>query len=461
MTSTLVLPDARERPGHAPTPPERRDTRVRGIRRGGKSHGILALVVLGAVSLAVAAVLGWDLSGGRFLVMETPSMCPSVCVGSLVADRPLQGAVHPGELITFHPPHSYTETYTHVVSRVFANGTIQTRGVANAAPDPWRITRSDIKGEVVFTVWELGWLLKALPLLAVGVFFWVTARPWIGERTRRSWDRGWMTVLAALPLWVLHPLVSASVIGTKVGLPNHRHWASDTVVNTGILPVSFRAAGGRAVHVGSTGVGHVAGSLGVSGSLIVHEAVSLPGWGWTVLASVVVSPLAGFMWMRCATTRGCLSRHCRGKLQLLTGPELEAGPVGVDPPHRLRPADGEAVAIADERRLLVDAHQRRVRRCSCQHPADQPRHPVLQAVEMGQDDQSRHDGQSLTAVAPRPAEVVREPAERTGTRRASCKSCARAPGVGDRLPDGRALKRVGQVSGIAARQVDEACSGDP
>src|SRR5208283_1176558 len=110
--------------------------------------------------------------------------------------------------------------------RVFTNGTIQTRGVANAAPDPWRITRSDIKGEVVFTVWELGWLLKALPLLAVGVFFWVAARPWIGERIRRSWDRGWMTVLAALPLWVLRPLVSATVIATNVGPPNHRRWAN-------------------------------------------------------------------------------------------------------------------------------------------------------------------------------------------------------------------------------------------
>ena len=62
-----------------------------GSHGGAHTHGILALVVLGAVSLAVAAVLGWNLSGGRFLIMETPSMCPNVCVGSLVADRPLEG----------------------------------------------------------------------------------------------------------------------------------------------------------------------------------------------------------------------------------------------------------------------------------------------------------------------------------------------------------------------------------
>ena len=197
----------------------------------------------------MAAVLGWNLSGGRLLVMETPSMCPTVCVGSLVADRPLQGAVHVGELITFHPPNTRTETYTHEVSRIFANGAIETRGVGNATHDPWLITRSDIVGGVVFSVWELGWVLKALPLLAVGVLFWVTARPWIGERIRRSWDRGWMTVLTVLPLWMLHPLVWATVISSTVDLPHHGHWMSDTIVNTGILPVSFHAAGGQVVHV--------------------------------------------------------------------------------------------------------------------------------------------------------------------------------------------------------------------
>jgi hypothetical protein len=244
----------------------------------------------------VAAVLGWNLSGGRLLVMGSPSMCPTVCVGSLVADRPLQGAVHVGELITFHPPSTRTETYTHEVSHIFANGMIQTRGAADPEHDPWLITRSDIVGRVVFSVWELGWLLKALPLFAVGVLFWVTARPWIGERTRRSWDRGWITVLTVLPLWVLHPLVSATVISTTFNLPHHRHWASDTVVNTGILPLSFHAAKGQVVHLTSTGLGHVAGLLSVNGSLMLHDTVSLPLWGWIVLAPVVVSPLAGYLW---------------------------------------------------------------------------------------------------------------------------------------------------------------------
>jgi hypothetical protein len=296
MSATLFMTQTHSTPIGTPSPLRRRRAHAWNSARGVNTRGILPLVVLGAVVLAVAAVLGWNLSGGRLLVMGSPSMCPTVCVGSLVADRPLQGAVHVGELITFHPPSTRSETYTHEVSHVFANGTIQTRGAADPEHDPWLITRSDIVGRVVFSVWELGWLLKALPLFAVGVLFWVTARPWIGERTRRSWDRGWMTVLTVLPLWVLHPLVSATVISTTLNLPHRRHWASDTVVNTGILPLSFHAAKGQVVHVSSTGLGHVAGLLSVNGSLKLHDTVSLPWWGWIALAPVVVSPLAGYLW---------------------------------------------------------------------------------------------------------------------------------------------------------------------
>jgi hypothetical protein len=296
MSPTLIPAETHSVAGRALTSFRRHGAHVSGGRGGANARGILPPVVLAAVVVALVAVLGWNAAGGRLFVMATPSMCPTVCVGSLVADRPLQGAVHVGELITFHPPSTRTETYTHEVSHIFANGMIQTRGAADPEHDPWLITRSDIVGRVVFSVWELGWLLKALPLFAVGVLFWVTARPWIGERTRRSWDRGWMTVLTVLPLWVLHPLVSATVISTTFNLPHHRHWASDTVVNTGILPLSFHAAKGQVVHLTSTGLGHVAGLLSVNGSLMLHDTVSLPLWGWIVLAPVVVSPLAGYLW---------------------------------------------------------------------------------------------------------------------------------------------------------------------
>jgi hypothetical protein len=173
---------------------------------------------------------------------------------------------------------------------------METRGVGNPGHDPWLITRSDIVGEEVFTVWGLGWLLKALPFLAVGVLAWVLVRPWIGRHTRRAWDRCWITVLTVLPLWAWHPLVRATVLSTTND-PSHRGWDRSTVVNSGILPVSFRTSSGGVVsHVVSAHTTQVAGPLNEHGSLIVHEGASLYWWGWTIVAAVVVSPLAGYLW---------------------------------------------------------------------------------------------------------------------------------------------------------------------
>lgn len=273
-----------------------RGAHSKGNRRPREARSVLPLAALSVVVLSVVVIGGWNLSGGKLLVMETPSMCPSVCVGALVADRPLQGPLHVGELITFHPPNAYNETYTHEISKIFPNGMIQTRGVGNPEHDPWLITRSDIVGEGVFSVWGLGWLYKALPLIAVGVMAWVLVRPLISRRSKRAWDRGWATVLAILPVWMLHPLVRATSVSTALD-PSHPGWARQDVVNTGILPVSFRAAGGQIVeHVRSGGLAHVVGPPSAGGSLMLRETVSLYSWGWVILVLVVLSPLAGYLW---------------------------------------------------------------------------------------------------------------------------------------------------------------------
>jgi hypothetical protein len=221
-------------------------------------------------------------------------MCPVVCVGSLVVDRPLQGPVHVGELVTFHPPDTPNETYTHEISHIFSNGMIQTRGVANPSHDPWLITRSDIVGRAVFHVRGLGWLLKALPLLAVGVLAWVLARQWVTRRLRRAWDRLWLTALVVLPIWAFHPLVRATVMSISL-LPNHL--VRTTVVNTGSLSVSFHTATGQAAKVVRPGaIVHLTGPASQSGYLVLRESVSLCWWGWVIVGLIVISPLAGYLW---------------------------------------------------------------------------------------------------------------------------------------------------------------------
>jgi len=275
----------------APSQPRAAGTIAR-QRRGRK--GVLALGALVVVVIAVAAAFAWDLAGGRLFVMGTPSMCPSVCVGSLVADQPLRGAPHTGELITFHPPGS-TEIYTHEVSAIFPNGMIQTRGLANPTHDPWLITRSDIVGRVVWTAWGLGWALKALPMLAVGVLAWVLVRARISTTSRRSWDRVWMTAMAVVPLWVLNPLVRGLMAGVtiKKGSP---HQGQATVVNTGLLTAAFHPVnGGHGVALASARTGSLSGALTRHGVLYVRETLALPAWGWVVLVAIVFSPLLGYL----------------------------------------------------------------------------------------------------------------------------------------------------------------------
>jgi hypothetical protein len=41
---------------------------------------------------------------------------------------------------------------------------------------------------------------------------------------------------------------------------------------------------------------HLSATPSASGYLVLHEAVSLYWWGWVIVALVVVSPLAGYLW---------------------------------------------------------------------------------------------------------------------------------------------------------------------
>jgi hypothetical protein len=290
LTTTSLRPPApeqeqgQERPApEAPALPRRQ-----------RNIGWLALSALVVVVTGIVAAFGWQLSGGHLYVMGTPSMCPSVCVGSLIGDRALSGPLHTGELITFHPPGS-TELYTHKISAIFANGMIQTRGVANPTHDPWLITRSNIVGRVVWTVWGLGWALKALPLLAVGVLAWILARARISPASRRSWDRLWLTALALIPVWVLNPLVRGVMAEVTVSR-GHVHQGQARVVNTGLLSAAFRPAGrGRGITLASAHIGHMTGGLTHHGVFFVRESLALPPWGWALLVAIVISPFLGYL----------------------------------------------------------------------------------------------------------------------------------------------------------------------
>jgi hypothetical protein len=259
--------------------------------------GALHIVVAGLVLAAGAAALIWNLSGGHLLFMQTPSMCPTVCVGSLIADRPLSGALHVGEVITFHPPGSNVETYTHEIYRIFTNGMIQTRGIGNPDHDPWLLTRSEIVGKSNFSIWGVGWILKALPFMAAGVFCWAFGRVRIRGRNKFVWDTLWVTALISMPLLLLRPLVRGVITSTTV---NHADSARlrATLVNTGLLPVRFSGVAHSVSHVKSTETVRL-DTAAVHGHAVLREAASLYWWGWSLVALVVISPFLRYLWHAC------------------------------------------------------------------------------------------------------------------------------------------------------------------
>jgi hypothetical protein len=242
------------------------------------------------VVVGFAGFLGvWRLTGGSDYVVSTPSMCPKLCVGSLVLDRPLHGVVQVGQLISFRPNGSTGAVYTHRVFSVQPDGTFLTKGDAEAFPDPWVIARGQIVGVPVATVWGLGYLELALPwmLIALAIFFITRRRTYSSKR--EVWDRIFETALLLVPLVVLKPLIRGSVIesvqSTRPG------WITETVVNTGLLPSQIQAVGGQfRDHIASGHLVRLSGPA-VNDQLSLHQLPSFYWWGWLLVALVIAYPL--------------------------------------------------------------------------------------------------------------------------------------------------------------------------
>jgi signal peptidase len=265
-----------------------RHARVKGPR-----IGALTALLFASVAVSALAVFGWYLSGGRLLTMTTPSMCPTVCVGSLVAVQPLHGTVHPGELVAFRPP-GQSATFTHRVVKVEDNGSFTTKGDAEASPDPWVVAPSDVVGRVSFTVAGLGWWLRALPMVAAGTVVLLFARRVYRLRNRRSFERAFGVLIVAVPLLVLRPLIRGELI-ENVADPHHRGWFKSLFVNTGLLPVHLSLAGGSPVPVvPPSRLTWLYAPKTSSNAFGVRQWAALPTWGWVVVGALVLSPIIGF-----------------------------------------------------------------------------------------------------------------------------------------------------------------------
>jgi signal peptidase I len=172
---TAVLPV--RRPGAAlALPPEVGTTSASTTRRAGLARRLLAgttrwfvrgLVVVAVLAFGVLAV-GPHVLGYRTMTMLTGSMAPQINPGDVVISTPLDvHDVTKGMVISYHIPIDDHRVVTHRVVSVQhgADGTVtvQTKGDANTALDPWQAT---LQGQTAYQVRavipELGHVIEAL-----------------------------------------------------------------------------------------------------------------------------------------------------------------------------------------------------------------------------------------------------------------------------------------------------------
>ena len=272
----------------------------RHLRRG------TTLTVL-AVVLAAAAFTGyWAASGGRWYIVRTPSMATAAPVGTLLWVKPVAfSQLQVGDLITFHPPGS-PSTYSH---RVFArdpDGDLRTKGDANSAPDPWKLTSTNVVGRTQMRWWGIGWLVRAAPILLLGsLALWFAIRRFARRELWLPLTTVGSASLASLSIYLYRPLVGAD----QLALVPDRGGARATYISTGLLRLRLAAPGG----------GHVSLRNGQTGSVLAtHQssdgrfAVSLhpdvQWWMWVALVLACFVPaIANFA--RGGTRSGRAPQH--------------------------------------------------------------------------------------------------------------------------------------------------------
>jgi len=133
------------------------------------TDALLTAVLLSAVALA-GLVIATPLTGQQPFIIRGGSMSPTIERGAIaIIARDHLDVLQPGEVVTFQVPNS--AVITHRITRVSDVGGVtylETKGDANATPDPSLIPASWVIGRVTFTIPLAGYLL-ALPSSPLGI----------------------------------------------------------------------------------------------------------------------------------------------------------------------------------------------------------------------------------------------------------------------------------------------------
>jgi signal peptidase I len=275
-------------------PPLRRAPDYEGVagstaRVAGRRRAHLGLAAVSAlVLLAIGWAGAWRVQGGQWLVVASPSMGTSAPVGTLLWVEPASlDELRAGDLVTFHPPTSPHQTITHRVVRT-TGGNVTTKGDINASNDPWRLDEGDLVGRVEGRWWHVGWLIRAMPLLAVGgILLGVLLRWFTAPRWRVPLLLMGVAALLSLSIYVLKPLVRADAVSIR-SVPQG---GEATFVSTGLLPIRVEADNGAHVDLLAGEVGTVTATTPThAGRYEVHVGPHVPVWWWITGAGLVMMP---------------------------------------------------------------------------------------------------------------------------------------------------------------------------
>ncbi|CAQ02868.1 S26 family signal peptidase [Clavibacter sepedonicus] len=237
----------------------------------------------------VAVTLLFQASGGRWFVVQTPSMGTTAPVGTLLLTTPvLLEDVQPGDVVSFHPSTTPDETYTHRVIAVDADG-LTTQGDINGAVDPWKTDQAHLVGEATTILPGFGSLAKGVPLMLAGLVIVMILTRLIGSPTHRASMRMLGGALvAAFTVFLLKPFVGLVVLDAATRGSD----VEATVVSTGILPIRIAAEGGTATTLAAGQVGTITAPAGDAGRFHdVSSTLDLPLWGWVVFFGLCAIPL--------------------------------------------------------------------------------------------------------------------------------------------------------------------------
>jgi signal peptidase I len=244
----------------------------------------VAVALLGAAAIVV---LLW-IQGGRWMMIESPSMGRALPVGTLVVTAPTAPAeLRVGDVISFRPSGANVAMHTHRIVAI-GRGTVTTKGDINGASDS-AVPVSRVVGRVVWHASGLGWIITALPVLAVGTaIVLVATRLWLRPPLRVAARLAGIPIVVAIASLVYHPFIGVATLASQaVGAA-----LRVSVVSTGLLPSRVMQQDGPHVDL-------VAGQVGSlylrshleSGRipLVVFPHLSI-GW-WLGILAVCCLPL--------------------------------------------------------------------------------------------------------------------------------------------------------------------------